>query len=239
MSVSERDPAFLISKGYLEKCKDFTHEGQSVLAARLGYRITARFVRTFFGRVFNHPHLVFTDKMLRPETQDVGIFADGMANIVATQKSVAESYFADGSIDLACPPLRALLHIMRSGESKDLHHPKVRGLFTREAMLGSDWYKERLAAKQMLDCSLWTRHATYLEAFLAKSNYSDEAIRLGIKRKLDQAAQSLKRLRSGWYLERLEGTLGVNPLQPAGVGTGKREHSEPDADRTEQREAFV
>src|SRR5262249_3221626 len=154
---------------------------QSVLASRLGYRITARFVRAFFGRVFNHPHLVFTDKMLRPETQDAAIFADGMANIVATQKSVAENYFADKSIELACPPLRALLYIMHSGyyEGKDLHHPKVRSLFTREAMLASDWYKERLAAKQTIDCALWTRHVTYLEGFLAKTNYSDEAIRLG------------------------------------------------------------
>ena len=36
----------------------------------------------FFGRVFNHPHAVFTEEMLRPELQDMDIFADGMDNIV-------------------------------------------------------------------------------------------------------------------------------------------------------------
>ena len=134
MSVSERDPKFLIKEGYLEKCKDFEFDGKKVLASRLGYRITARFVRTFFGRVFNHPHLVFTDKMLRPETQSMEVFADGMENVISTQQRVAEHYFADGSIDLACPPLRALLHVMRFGqfEGKDLQHPKLRALFTRD-----------------------------------------------------------------------------------------------------------
>ena len=66
MSPQERDPQFLIANGYLEKCEDFEHAGKKVLASRLGWRINARFVRNFFGRVFNHPHAVFTDEMLRP-----------------------------------------------------------------------------------------------------------------------------------------------------------------------------
>ena len=84
MSVEERDPQFLIQHGYLERCRDFEHEGRKVLASRLGYRITTRFVLSFFGRVFNYPHVVLTEKMLRPEMQDYDIFADGMDNIIGS-----------------------------------------------------------------------------------------------------------------------------------------------------------
>ncbi len=45
MTVAERDSRALMENGYLEKCKDFEHHGQCVLASRLGYRITARFMR--------------------------------------------------------------------------------------------------------------------------------------------------------------------------------------------------
>jgi len=40
--------------------------------------------------------------MLRPERQDMAVFADGVDNIVSTHQRVAESYFADGSIEMAC-----------------------------------------------------------------------------------------------------------------------------------------
>src|SRR5262249_11005072 len=146
MSPEERDPHFLIVGHFLEKCQDFEHVGKPVLASRLGYRINLRFVHAFFGRVFNHPHAVFTEEMLKPEVQDMDVCADGMDNIVMTQKRIAEMYFEDGSIAQACPPLNALLHVMCDDQSEGngLSDPKLRQLFTREAMLGSDWYAARL-----------------------------------------------------------------------------------------------
>ncbi|HEX7570070.1 MAG TPA: hypothetical protein VF492_06160, partial [Verrucomicrobiae bacterium] len=80
MSAEEREPKFLIEHHFLEKCADFEHAGKKILASRLGWRINARFVHAFFGRVFNHPHAVFTEAMLKPELQSQDIFADGMAN---------------------------------------------------------------------------------------------------------------------------------------------------------------
>src|SRR5271163_3324505 len=108
--------------------------------------MTANFVRTFFGRVFNYPYAVFTPEMLRPEKQDLAVFADGVDNIVGTHQRVAESYFADGSIEMACPPLKALLHIMARGsyEGRDVHHPGVRVLFSRDSVTASAWYARRL-----------------------------------------------------------------------------------------------
>ena len=40
MRTAERDPRFLIDNGHLEKIEDFTFDGRTVLASRLGYRIT-------------------------------------------------------------------------------------------------------------------------------------------------------------------------------------------------------
>ena len=214
MSAAERDPKFLISNRYLEKCADFDHNGKRVLAGRLGYRINARFIRAFFGRVFNHPKAVFTDEMLRPEMQGMDVFADGMDNIIAMQKCVSKMYFDDGSIAQACPPLRALLHIMRHDEweGKNLDSPEVRALFTRENLLASDWYATRLAAKQKLDRALWHRHADYLDRFLKRPSHEDEAQRLGIANRLALARQTLAEIETPAYLEKLTGTIGVEPI---------------------------
>ncbi len=215
MAPEERAPGFLIANGYLEPCKDFDWQGRRVLAGRLGYRISARFVHAFFGRVFSHPHAVLTEEMLKPELQSMEIFADGMDNIVATQKRVAGMYFADGSITQACPPLKALLHVMRDDtwEGKDLKHPELRALFTRPSLLGSAWYTERLAAKQQLDQRLWRRHVDYLNRFLKKTIYADEAVRLGISARLAQARQTLEEAQAPAYLEKLRGTIGAEPIQ--------------------------
>jgi len=216
MTEEERSPAFLIDNDYLERCEDMEFEGRRVLSSRLGYRITLAFVRTFFGRMFNHPHVIFTEEMLKPELQDMAIFADGMDNIIETQRRVASNYFEDNSVELACPPLRALLHIMMEGsyEGRGLEHPDVRRLFTREAMLKSDWYAERLNAKQAVDTRLWNRHVSYLEAFLARTSHAREARRLGIPDRLESARRQLKSVQSPGYVESLSGTIGAQPLQP-------------------------
>jgi len=214
MRPAERDPRHLIANHYLEKCEDFDYGGKRVLASRLGYRINTRFVHAFFGRVFNHPHAVFTDEMLRPELQGMEVFVDGMDNIVTTQKRVAQMYFDDGSVARACPPLKALIHIMRDDryEGRELSDPELRRLFTREALVASDWYRARLQAKQQLDRVLWRRHVDYLDRFLKKASHADEAERLGIAARLSRARQTFDAVDSPAYLRQLHGTLGVEPL---------------------------
>jgi len=213
MSAEERTPEYLIENHYLERCQDFDFANQRVLASRLGYRMNARFARAFFGRVFNHPHEVLTEEMLRPELQDLATFADGVDNVVTTQRRVAEMYFADGSIEQACPPLAALLHIMAKGdwEGKGLSDPEVRGLFTRESLLTSAWYRQRLATKQTGDVALWRRHVDYLERFLKLASHADESARLGIPQRLDLAQGTLRQVESSGYLESLVGTIGTDP----------------------------
>ena len=216
MSVEERTPEFLHAHGYLERLQDFEHDGRQIAASRLGSRITQKFVNTFFGRVFNHPHVVLTDDMLKPELQGLEAFIEGMDNITATQKRVAGHYFADGSIAWACPPLRALLHIMRDDhyEGKTLGDPEIRALFTRESVLSSDWYRARLAAKQRIDARLWEGHVAYLENFLRNTSYAAVSERMGIAQRLDDARAKLAGVNSAGYVESLVGTTGAEPAVP-------------------------
>lgn len=213
MGVEERDPQHLIAHGFLERCTDFTHEGKPVLASRLGYRITQRFITHFGGRVFNHPHVIFTKEMLRPELQDLDVFIDGMENIIATQQRVAQHYFNDGSIAQACPPLQALLHIMRDGqfEGKGLSDPALRALFTRDSVMGSEWYQARLRTRQQNDIQTWRKHVAYLRKFTNMANYAVESERLAIPDRLAQALAELERVQEPAYLASLHGTLGSEP----------------------------
>ena len=213
MNSKERDARFLIESGYLEKLEDFEVKGKRVQASKLGYRITQRFVNRFFGRILSHPHIVFTEEMLRPELQDKDIFADGMDNIVQTQKRVAEHYFNDGSIEMACPPLRALLHIMRDDQFGGMHlnSPDFRKMFTRDHLLNSEWYSLRITKKQELDSALWNRHVRYLEAFLQKGSHSREATRLCVGDRLNFVQKQIELAKGAGYRKQLWGTIGVDP----------------------------
>jgi hypothetical protein len=214
LSPEEREPSHLIAHGFLEKLDDFTHNGKPIPASRLGYRITPKFVQTYFGRIFDNPTKVFDDAILRPETQDAGQFADGILNIVEAQQKVAAEYLADGSVADACPPLQALLHIMATGtwEGKTAHHPDVRAMFTRDYLVNSYWYKLRLKQKQRVDVALWDRHVRYLDGFLSRDGNADEADRLGLRARRAVAAAELERVGASAYLDALVGTLGAEPL---------------------------
>ncbi len=219
LDPEHRDPQYLIRHGYLEPVEDFDHDGQRVLGSRLGYRITSRFVHGYFGKIFDNPTAVFTDEILKPEMQSLEDYVDGINNIVEAQQGVAQRYLDDGSIEDACPPLQALLHIMATGsyEGKDAHHPGIRAMFTREYLLGSDWYRERLEVKQQRDIALWQRHVASLQRFIEDEGYVDEAERLGIADRLGAAKDKLRHVKDPDYLDELVGTLGADPLRPAHV----------------------
>ena len=194
MRVHEREPGFLIARGYLEPLTDFDYEGRRVLASRLGYRITPAFVDRFLGRIFEMPAAVFTEDLLRPERQGLDVFVAGIEAICDAQRRVALHYFEDRSVAAACPPIRALLHIMAHGhhEGRGITDPAVRQMFTRDAVLASQWYRERLEVKQARDVALWTRHVA--------ATGSAEA-RAGLERVSNPA-----------YLDRLVGTIGADPF---------------------------
>ena len=217
MGADERDPRRLVDAGHLEPLRDFEHEGRQVRASRLGYRVTETFVHTYLGRIFDHPDAVFPETMLRPETDSLADFVDGVDNIVEAQQRVARTYFDDGSVEEACPPLRALLDIMAHGqyEGRGIDDAQVRSMFTRDVVLRSDWYQERLLTKQQRDIELWERHARALEAFLGRPGNEAEADRLDLRVRLERTADALDHVRSLGYLQDLAGTVGADPLRPS------------------------
>ena len=214
LSSKVRDPKYLIESGCLEKLEDFEFNGRTIQASRLGYRITERFVHGFMGKMFDAPRAVFGEEILRPESQSLEDFVDGIENIVEAQQSVAATYLADGSVEDACPPLKALLHIMAHGnyEDKNAHHPDIRAMFSREALLASVWYRERLETKQRREIALWQRHVINLEAFAGRASHQDLAEKLDIKGRLQSAKTRLEWVSGKAYLQSLLGTIGADPM---------------------------
>jgi len=218
MTPEERSPEWLIKNGELEKLEDFEHdtpEGkQTVLASRLGYRITDKFVSHYFGRIFDNPAAAINEEMLKPEVQSLEVFADGIGNLVEAERKSALNYFKDGTIKYACPLLKIVLHVMAYGhyENKSIQDPALRAMFTRDALLKSDWYKERLVTKQKRDTVLCMRNIKALEDFMSRPGYDVEAVRLGIHDKLSQAQKELARVSSDTYLQELVGTIGADPI---------------------------
>ncbi len=197
MRTFEREPEFLIRKKYLERLEDFEYQGRQVLASRLGYRITAEFVDAFLGRIFEVPGAVFPAELLKPELQGMEDFVAGIEAMVESQRAVALLYMADGSVEQACPPIRALLHVMAYGNFNGMTEkdPEFRAMFTREHVLASDWYKKRLETKQAIDLALWKRHAKAAQ---------DERRKTVIERRIVHIS-------SAEYLKELVGTIGADP----------------------------
>ncbi len=214
MFVHERDPAYLIEKGFLEKLEDFEHSGKKVLASRLGYRITAAFTATFLNRIFSDPVPVFSAEMLRPELQSMDEFADGVNNIVETHQRVAQLYFDDGSVERAIPPLKALLHVMAHGhyEGMTAADPAFRALFTYESVTTSDWYRARIGRWIAREQEHLRALIPYLENFLTRPHYETEAAKLRITDRIAEARRRLDTISSPDYTDQWNGSLGSDDV---------------------------
>ncbi len=210
LEPQERDPEFLISNGYFEKVDDFEHKGKKVLGSRLGYRMTKAFMADFFGRIFDSPDNVFNEDMLKPETQGLDDYVDGIHNIVETQQRVARAYLEDGSVNGAIPPLQAILHIMAEGtyQGMEADDPKFRAMFDRETVLASDWYQARLEAYQTREAAYLERELEYIERI---TNKGGEVTAL-VRDARDFCTDELARVRSDAYRKELVGTIGRDQI---------------------------
>jgi uncharacterized SAM-dependent methyltransferase len=98
-------------------------------------------------------------------------------------------------------------------EGEGLDSPKVRALFTRESMLASDWYAERLQSQQTHDIAMWKTKVHYLENYLQRQTHSRVAKRLNIESRLTESKETLDTVSSKNYLKALVGTLGRQPIE--------------------------
>ena len=146
MRVHERDPQFLIENGYLEKVERF-RVSRAARCWPAGWAIASRRCSSIASWAASSKCRArcFPKRCCGPRSRIWTLFAAGVDAIVEAQTRVALNYFEDGSVEAACPPLKALLHIMAHGqyEGKGVEDPAVRRLFTREYLLESDWYAER------------------------------------------------------------------------------------------------
>ena len=214
MSERERSPSRLISEGCLEKIEDFEYEGETIPASLLGYRITHKFVVTYFARVFDSVETIFEEKHLRPEKQSMVDFVAGIKHIHEKQLQVVRQYFEDGSVHEAVPPLKYLLHIVRDGSYKGLtlQSPDFRAMFERDNVLASSWYQRRLLQQQRADVRLNDRFMRYVNEFMRDEGRVHEATRTGMN--FDNLVASMERrqqyLASSQYVHDLEGSIGLH-----------------------------
>lgn len=100
LTPEERTASYLVSAGMMAKVPPLQYNGHDLPVSRLGYRITSKFVSEYFGKIFDDPAAVFDDYCLKPETQDIKAFAEGLNKLVETQSIAAQEFFDDGSIDV-------------------------------------------------------------------------------------------------------------------------------------------
>ncbi|QTD36201.1 hypothetical protein JL193_08460 [Polaribacter batillariae] len=214
LEPEDRDPKTLIKNGSLEKIEDFVYKGETILASRLGYRITKNFSYRCMNRIFDEPTAVFSERMLKPELQGLEDYVDGIKNIVEAQQKVALNYFEDGSVEAAIPPLKVLLNIMAYGnyKGKDISDPELRKLFNRDYVINSDWYKERLVLKQQQDIAFYKNQIKYLEDFINNSKNERIILEMNLNNRLVKLKKEYLKVKSSKYLESLNGTIGADFL---------------------------
>jgi hypothetical protein len=208
------NPDKLIEEGALEKVNDIEFEGRYIESSRLGYRITPVFVFNYLGKIFDEPQMVFSETVLKPELADMRAFAEGVENIVESQKKAASMYFEDNSLEKAIEPLKALINVMVHGHYNGLKakDPDFRMLFTREYVLKSDWYQKRLETKQSQDKERWGNHIDYMSDFMAKPVNLSIADEMNIEKRIKKSHKNLDLINSSDYIKRLIGTIGGNKL---------------------------
>ena len=210
LTPEERDPQFLIDGGFMEAVADVEDGGETVKASRLGYRLTSKFVHTYMGRIFDNPAEVWTPEVLKPELQDKEQYVDGVKNITEAHQWVAQAYIDDGSVEDACPPLKALIHIMANGEYEGMTEksPEFRAMFTKEALLASDWYKARLETQVKFELRLQNKHKAALEAAMQDKANSD----IDLAERLARVEERIAKVTAAGYVDSLVGTLGGDNL---------------------------
>ena len=83
--------------------------------------------------------------------------------------------------------------------------------------MGSEWYRQRLVAKQQGDARLWRRHLGYLDECLSREGAHAPGFRAELCRRRDFVAAELNRVGSPAYLDEQVGTSRPRPLSPGGV----------------------
>jgi len=198
MTPSELNVKKMIEDGYLEKVPDVEYEGKKVPASILGYRITERFVRKYFARIFDYVDGLFPEKYLRPELQSMENYAAGVNFIYSNILKCVNEYYTDGSYEELIPPLKLLFDIVKNGgefQGYTLDDPRFLAMFERDAILAAPWYMQRLVQAQRNEVSLLQRQIAQLREKKLPTDGLDER---------------LAYVKSAAYVEDIKGSMGVH-----------------------------
>ncbi|EAL49814.2 hypothetical protein CL6EHI_198620 [Entamoeba histolytica] len=205
----EQEPKYLIEHGYLEPCPDVTYNGKTYSGKRLGYRITTAFANHFLRTLFSMPNSVMPEDFLKPELQDLAIYADSYEYMSQTDKGIAMNYVKDGTVEGACPPLKALIYIMANGEYNGMtrESKEFREMFDPEVVLNSEWYKERLVTRQKLEVAKLNKDLAYLNKTIAEKPRLAETL----NKQIAAVKEELQYVSSEEYLHDINGSIGTDP----------------------------
>ncbi len=210
----EREPPFLIENGYLEPVRDFEYEGRPVLASRLGYRITPRSSIASSAESSRCPTRYSPTSCCgrnsRTPARSLPAWTASWTRSGAsrsTTSTTAASSRRARRCGRCCTSWRTATTRARGSGT-----PAVRAMFTREAVLSSDWYRERLRAKQRRDVALWTRHTAALDTFRPGGSNAWFPQHLNLEERHRIAREQLERVSAPAYLKELEGTIGADPF---------------------------
>ncbi|ELP84304.1 hypothetical protein EIN_065890 [Entamoeba invadens IP1] len=209
MRRNEQEPKYLIEHGFLEAVPDVSYNGKTYAGRRLGYRITKEFATHFFSSIFTAPNSVMPEDFLKPEKQDLAIYADSYEYMAQTDKGIAGNYIEDGTVEGACPPLKALLYIMANGSynGMTIESKEFRDLFDPKAVFASEWYKLRLQTRQKVEEKKLNKDLTYLNKMLANRPRIADKINEQIK----EVKEELAYISSEQYLQDIDGSIGTDP----------------------------
>ena len=213
--------------GYFELEPDIEVDGETIKGGTF-YGLTEMGMIRLFGHICLNPDKVFNDEQLHPWKQNVKLCAEGRTELARLRREVARKYFEDGSIGYACPPLKALLHIMAFDiYDSNNDHPSVstesvkwtlssedfRKLFTAEEILKSEWYTQSLVESIRLDKERVGNQRKELLRYLEDNKnmllnsdlikYQDRLKRLDLR---------LTRLNEANYMEHIYGSIGADKL---------------------------
>jgi hypothetical protein len=96
-------------------------------------------------------------------------------------------------------------------QGQTIEDPAFRALFTRDALLESDWYRRRLETRVEVKKAFYLRLKENLKTFRSNPATAAYTLDQDIDGKLERVQDELDALDTPAYVDSLIGTLGTDP----------------------------
>ena len=214
MRVHERDPQFMISEGLLERVEDFQLRWPHDSREPPGLPHHPLLCRPLSRAALRDAGRCVPRRNAAAGKTGSGIVCRGRGchrgSAAARGAELFRGWQRRGRLP-AAEGAAAHHGAWRHSKEWSLDDPRFRALFDRDAVLGSDWYRERLRVKQKRDIALWKRHVAALRNF-SKTQPMPTTQEFDVEERTRAARAQLARVSTPAYLDELRGTIGADPL---------------------------